>query len=202
MEGNLTWRDQSLSHSRRGRFTMRRLAAGTQALDCEATWAIIAIGYVVEHANRLLVFSLGQKKLGGLFQSDDNDPQDGKHKHKGARGVPDVAPSLVVGTRAVGFIGTRVAGDECPGEEARNELPKAYRSPKALVAVSRVTEKKKLTPPRRQEGQQPLILAGQVFQKHSGVQDQVAPGAEGTQGNKQSQHSPRGRCPGNDGEDG
>lgn len=53
-------------------------------------------------------------------------------------------------------------------------------------------------PPAGHRGQYPLVFAGQILQKHSDIQDQIAARGEANQGNKEGQRAPVGHGAGHD----
>lgn len=77
------------------------------------------------------VAAFADEEFGGFFQPDDEDACHAHYEDERARGVPDVAPALVVGLCAGRGVGkvcgvlAGVVGEESPGEDTGDELTDA-----------------------------------------------------------------------------
>jgi hypothetical protein len=111
--------------------TRQERSARLHTFDSKAAWSIVLLRNRLQRVHALCIAAFSNQELGRFFQSDNGDAQNGHDEDEGAGGVPDVAPSLVVGFCACGSVGddggvvAGEVGDEAPGEEAGYELTDA-----------------------------------------------------------------------------
>ena len=102
-------------------------AACLESFEGEAAGAIVSCCDALEDVDGFGVFAFADEEFGGFFEPDYEDASHGHDEHKSSRGVPDIAPALVVGACASGCIVTTVVGKEAPREKAGDELSKTWR---------------------------------------------------------------------------
>jgi hypothetical protein len=144
-------------------------------------------GADLEGRDGLLVPPVSEQVLGRLVQADDRHAQDGHDEHERAARVPFVPPALVVRVRARLRRQARVVRyraslsihasqrrelrtKERPREQPRNELPDA--------------------PPRRHEGEDPVVAARAELEEDRRVHDKISPAAERGQRHEKAEHDP------------
>jgi hypothetical protein len=107
-------------------------AARCHHFECQATRSIVLVRNELECFDAFCVSTFSDEEFGRFFEADDSYARNGHDEHEGARRVPDVAPSLVVGAcarcciREDGWVQTGEVRDEGPGEEAGDELADTY----------------------------------------------------------------------------
>lgn len=103
-------------------------AARSHLLEGQRTRAVVFVRDELQCFDGLCVAAFADEELGRFAEAHDGDAEDGHDEDEGSRGVPDVAPSLVVGIGAGFGVGEErwvlagEVGNEGPGEEAGDEL--------------------------------------------------------------------------------
>lgn len=147
-------------------------AAGLELLEGQGARAVVLVGHELQRLDDLGVLAETEEVLWRLAQADDGDAQDRQDEHEGAAGEEDVPPSpvAVLGARLSVETVPLLRDHEPPGNEAGNSLAD--------------------TPPGRQQGQQPLLVAGEELEEDGGVQDEVAAAAEAEEGDEEAEGGP------------
>lgn len=103
-------------------------STGLEGFKGEAAGAVVFGCDALEDFDGFGVFALADEVFRSFFETDHEDARHGHDENKGARGVPDVTPALVVGPGAGRGVGedtgiqTAEVGQEAPCEEARYQL--------------------------------------------------------------------------------
>lgn len=103
-------------------------AARSHLLEGKRTRAVVFLRDELQCFDGLCVAAFADEELGRFAEAHDGDAEDGHDEDEGSGGVPDVAPSLIVGIGAGFGVGeerwvlAREVGNEGPGEEAGDEL--------------------------------------------------------------------------------
>jgi hypothetical protein len=117
-------------------------SARLHTFDSKAACSIVLLRNRLQRVHALCIAAFSNQELGRFFQSDNGDAQNGHDEDEGARGVPDIAPSLVVVFCACGSVGddrgvvAGEVGNEAPGEEAGYKLADSCLYSSQKVAIS------------------------------------------------------------------
>ena len=132
-----------------------------ELLQRQGARAVVLVGELLQSFHDLGVLTSAKQVLGRLLELDDGDSKDRHDQDEGTSNKQRVSPSPVIGLAAGHLISTVPLGrrQEAPGNEASDGL----------------TE----TPPSGHEGDDPLVLAGEVFEEDGGVEDEVAAATKG-----------------------
>ncbi len=151
-----------------------------EPLQSERAGAVVLFGQGLDILDQERVLAGAEEILGGFLEADNEDAQDGHDENQRASGKHGISPAPVVCLVARTVLQTvPFRGDEeAPGNEAADGLSEA--------------------PPGSHEGDEPLLVAGKIFEEDGGVHDQVAPAAETKEGNEEGQAGPAGHGTGDD----
>lgn len=145
-----------------------------ELLQRQGARAVVLGSELLQSFHNFGVFTRAEQILGRLLELNDGDSKDGHDQDEGASGKQRISPSPVIGLATRHLISTVPLGrrQEAPGNEAGDGL----------------TE----TPPGGHEGNNPLVLAGEVFEEDGGVEDEVAAATKGQQRNEKGETGPVG----------
>lgn len=133
---------------------------GLELVARKAARSVISLGDLLQRRSGFFIAALGDQELWRLGEMDECDAQNTEDHNEGAVREPDIAPAHILRARA---------DFSCLANELREgeERPCKRRGDHGAQA-----------PPARHHGQEPLVFAGQEFEEHGRVQDDVATAAK------------------------